>query len=66
MSEARDRFSAGVATTVEVVQAQEQVAGAENDYLSSLFSLNLAKLSLARATGEAETAMPDLLKGSRP
>ncbi len=66
LTQARDRFSAGVATTVEVVQAQEQVAGAESDYISSLFSLNLAKLSLARATGESETALPDLLKGNRP
>jgi outer membrane protein TolC len=66
LTEARDRFSAGVATTVEVVQAQEQVAGAENDYISSLFSLNLAKLSLARATGETENNLPSLLKGDRP
>lgn len=66
LSEARDRFGAGVATTVEVVQAQEQVAGAESDYISSLFSFDLAKLALARATGEAETDIPDLLKGNRP
>jgi len=66
LTEARDRFSAGVATTLEVVQAQQQVAGAESDYISSLFSLNLAKLTLARASGEAETALPDLLKGNRP
>lgn len=64
--EARDRFAAGVATTVEVVQAQEQVASAENDYISSLFSYNLARLSLARATGEAEANLPDLLKGKQP
>ncbi len=66
LSEARDRFSAGVATTVEVVQAQEQAAGADSDYITSLFSFNLAKLTLARATGEAERDLPDLLKGSRP
>ncbi len=66
LTEARDRFNAGVATTLEVVQAQEQVAGAESDYISSLFSFNLAKLSLARATGEAEADFPDLLKGNRP
>jgi outer membrane protein TolC len=66
VTEARDRFSAGVATTVEVVQAQEQVASAESDYVSSLFSFNLAKLSLARATGEAETSVPNLLEGDRP
>jgi outer membrane protein TolC len=66
LAEARDRFSAGVATTVEVVQAQEQVAGAESDYISSLFSFDLAKLALARATGDAETELPDLLKGRHP
>jgi len=66
LTEARDRFSAGVATTVEVVQAQEQVAVAESDYISNLFSFSLAKLSLARATGQAETEFPSLLKGDRP
>lgn len=66
LTEARDRFEAGVATTVEVVQAQEQVASAENDYVSSVFSYQLAKLWLARATGEAETNLPDLLKGKQP
>ena len=66
LTESRDRFTAGVATTVEVVQAQEQVASAENDYVSSLFAFDLARLSLARATGEAETSLPDLLKKDRP
>ena len=66
LTEARDRFAAGVATTVEVVQAQEQVAGAENDYISSLFSFDLARLSLARATGEAEADLPGLLGGNHP
>jgi outer membrane protein TolC len=63
LKEARDRFNLGVATTVEVVQAQEQVASAENDYVSSLLSFDLARLSLARATGRAESTLPDLLKG---
>ena len=66
LTEARDRFAAGVATTVEVVQAQEQVAGAESDYISSLFSFDLAKLSLSRAMGQAETDLPNLLKGNHP
>ncbi len=66
LTEARDRFGAGVATTVEVVQAQQQVASAEADYISTLFSYNLAKLTLARATGEAETGLPDLLGGNHP
>jgi len=66
LSQARDRFSAGVSTTLEVVQAQQQVASAESDYISSLFSFNLAKLSLARATGEIESDLPNLLKGNHP
>lgn len=66
LTEARDRFNAGVATTVEVVQAQEQVASAESDYISSLFSFNLARFSLAHATGEAEADLPHLLGENRP
>ncbi len=52
--EARDRFRAGVADTVEVVQAQESVASAEQDYISALFALNLAQVSMARAIGQTE------------
>lgn len=66
LNEARDRFGAGVATTLEVVQAQEQLAAAEADYISSLFSYNLAKLSLARASGEAESDLPHLFTENRP
>jgi outer membrane protein TolC len=66
LREARDRFGLGVATTVEVVQAQEQVASAESDYVSSLYSFELARVALARATGEAEKELPDLLKVAQP
>jgi len=66
LREARDRFNAGVTTTVEVVQAQEQVASAESDYISALFAFDLARISLARAMGEAETDLPTLLSGARP
>lgn len=57
LAQARDRFAAGVATTLEVVQAQQQVAGAESDYISSLFSLNLSRLSLAREMGDTEKGL---------
>jgi outer membrane protein TolC len=60
LAQARDRFGAGVATTLEVVQAQQQVASAESDYISSLFSFNLAKLSLARAMGDAESTLTNV------
>ncbi len=57
LAQARDRFGAGVATTLEVVQAQQQVASADSDSISSLFSYQLAKLALARAMGEAEETL---------
>jgi outer membrane protein TolC len=47
------RFEAGVTDNVEVVQSQDAVAGAESDYISSVFAHNVAKLSLARALGGA-------------
>ena len=63
LREARDRFNAGVTTTVEVVQAQEQVASAESDYISGLFAFDLARISLSRAMGQAEADLPTLLSG---
>lgn len=57
LSQARDRFSAGVTNTVEVVQAQEEVARAHQQYISSLYLDNYAKISLARALGVAETGV---------
>ncbi len=54
MLQARDRFAAGVATSLEVVQAQQALAVASDNYISSLFNYNLAKGSLARTAGQAE------------
>lgn len=63
LDQARDRFRAGVSDTVELVQAQETVATAEQDYISSTFAFNLARVSLARATGEIEQSVPRLVTG---
>jgi outer membrane protein TolC len=63
LQQSQDRFAAGVTTSVEVVQSEESLASAEHDYINSLFSLNLGKISLARALGEAETTIPTMLKG---
>jgi outer membrane protein TolC len=62
LTQARDRFAAGVADTLEVVQAQEAVASAEQDYISSLYSHNLAKASLARAIGHADQNVRQFLR----
>ena len=65
LTQAQDRFTAGVASNLEVVQAQEAVASATDNYLSSLYAHNLAKLSLARALGVAEEAAGQYLGGLR-
>jgi outer membrane protein TolC len=51
LEQTRDRFAAGVAGNIEVVQAQEAVATATENYISSLYAHNLAKASLAHAMG---------------
>jgi outer membrane protein TolC len=64
LQQSQDRFRAGVATSVEVVQSQESLAAADRDYVNSLYAHNLAKISLARAVGQAETNIPKFLKGN--
>ncbi len=58
----RARMEAGVINTLEVVQAQQTVASAQLDLITSVFAHNLAKLSLARALGHAVDQIPTLLK----
>ena len=57
LDQARDRFNAGLADTVELVQAQESVATAEQDYISAMYSYQLARAALARAVGGAEKSI---------
>jgi outer membrane protein TolC len=54
LKQARDRFAAGVTNTVEVVQAQQSVADADENLISAQYQYNVAKVSLARALGLAE------------
>jgi outer membrane protein TolC len=63
LAQSRDRFGAGVTDSVEVVQSQEAVASAHEQYISSLYSFNLAKVSLARALGVAEEGVKEYFKG---
>jgi len=53
-TQAQDRFMAGVANSLEVVQAQDAIATADENYISSLYTLNVAQALLARAVGAAE------------
>jgi outer membrane protein TolC len=64
LAQAQDRFAAGVTSNIEVVQAQEAVATATENYLSALYAHNLAKISLARAIGLSEARARQFLGGS--
>jgi outer membrane protein TolC len=58
----RQKKEAGVIDNVTYVQAQEEVTNAEFDYINGVFAYNIAKLSLARATGRAADALPEIFK----
>ncbi len=55
LSDAEDRFKAGVDDNLPVVDAQATLAGAESQLVQSLYQYNVAKLGLARNTGVIET-----------
>ncbi len=63
LTQSEDRFTAGVADNLEVVQAQESVASAHENYIQSLYAHNLAKIELARSIGDAEQGVKRYLKG---
>jgi outer membrane protein TolC len=54
LSEAQQRYSAGVSDNLAVSNAQQTVAQANSQYINSLYQHNLAKLNLARAMGVAQ------------
>jgi outer membrane protein TolC len=63
LQQSRDRFRSGVTDNIEVVQAQESLADANDSYIASLYNYNIAKVSLARAIGTAESNYALYLKG---
>jgi outer membrane protein TolC len=63
LTQSQDRYENGVTNYLEVVQAQEAVTVAGENYIQSLFSYNAAMISFARAVGGAETRLPELLGG---
>jgi outer membrane protein TolC len=63
LTQSQDRYANGVANYLEVVQAQEAVTVAGENYIQSLFSFNVAMISFARAVGSAETRLHKLLGG---
>ena len=63
LSEAQQRFHSGVADSLPVSQAQTQTEQANDQYISALYQHNVAKLSLARAIGVAQTSYQTYLGG---
>jgi outer membrane protein TolC len=63
LQQSRDRFASGVTDNIEVVQAQESLADANDAYIASLYRYNIAKISMARAIGFAESKYAQYLKG---
>jgi outer membrane protein TolC len=61
LTQSQDRFSAGVTNNIEVIQAQEALATANQQYIGSLYSHNIAKVLLARAVGAAEQTLRQVL-----
>jgi len=63
LSEAQQRFKAGVSDSLPVSQSLSQLEQANDQYISALYQHNIAKLSLARALGAASTNYKDYLGG---
>ena len=55
LKEAQDRYANGVSDNLAVSQAEQSVAQANDQYVSSLYRHNVAKLSLARALGAGQS-----------
>jgi outer membrane protein TolC/ABC-type transporter Mla MlaB component len=54
VDQARDRFNAGVANNIEVIQAQDSLARANDNQIAALYRFNQARADLARSIGEME------------
>jgi outer membrane protein TolC len=65
LTQARDRFAAGIASNIEVIQAQDAVAVASEQFIAAQYGYDLAKGALIRGVGTGEDALRQLLGGAR-
>jgi outer membrane protein TolC len=65
LTQSRDRFAAGVASNIEVIQSQEAVALANEQFISAQYGYDLAKGAVIRGIGSAEDMLRHILGGSR-
>jgi len=63
VAQSESRFRAGVTNNVEVVQAQEALATANENRIAGLQAHSMAKLALARALGVSGSEYEPFLKG---
>jgi outer membrane protein len=54
VGQARDRFKAGVANNIEVIQAQDSLARANDNQIAALYRFNQARADYARSIGQME------------
>ena len=54
VDQARDRFKAGVANNIEVIQAQDALARANDNQIAALYRFNQARADYARSIGQME------------
>lgn len=55
VTQARDRFQAGVANNIEVITAQDELSRANDNQIAALYRYNQARADLAHATGQMES-----------
>jgi outer membrane protein TolC len=66
LSDANDRFAAGVEDNLPVVQAQATLSQAQSQLIADTLSYNQAKLGLARNLGVVDTQYQTYLHGGKP
>lgn len=54
VTQARDRFQAGVANNIEIVTAQDELARANDNQIGALYRYNQSRADLARSVGQME------------
>ena len=54
VDQARDRFKAGVANNIEVIQAQDSLSRANDNQIAALYRFNQARADYARSIGQME------------
>ena len=66
LDQTQQRFTAGVADSLPVAEAQSTLAQAETQYVNSVYALNEARLGLARNLGIIDTQYRTFLQGGNP